>query len=51
MIFKYFILYAVERGLAEIKKLGIESQLWDESRKELEQDVDSSKIPSRSDFW
>ncbi|XP_058752901.1 coiled-coil domain-containing protein SCD2-like [Vicia villosa] len=40
----------VERGLAEIRKLGIEAQLWDESRRELEQDIDNSKVPSRSDF-
>ncbi|XP_050917193.1 coiled-coil domain-containing protein SCD2 [Lathyrus oleraceus] len=40
----------VERGLAEVRKLGIEAQLWDESRKELEQDIDNSKVPSRSDF-
>ncbi|PNY04456.1 hypothetical protein L195_g000880 [Trifolium pratense] len=39
----------VERGLAEIRKLGIETQLWDESRKELELDIDNSK-PGRSDF-
>ncbi|XP_061348494.1 coiled-coil domain-containing protein SCD2-like [Gastrolobium bilobum] len=36
----------VERGLAEIKKLGIETQLWDESRKELEQDIDNAKKPT-----
>lgn len=41
---------AVERGLEEIRKLGIETQLWDESRKELEQDIDNSKVLSRSDF-
>ncbi|KAK7397258.1 hypothetical protein VNO78_18425 [Psophocarpus tetragonolobus] len=40
----------VERGLAEIKRLDIETQLWDESRRELEQDVDNSNIPGRSDF-
>ncbi|CAI8584394.1 unnamed protein product [Vicia faba] len=40
----------VERGLAEIRKLGIEAQLWDESRRELEQDIDNAKVPSRSDF-
>nr|XP_012569582.1 coiled-coil domain-containing protein SCD2-like isoform X1 [Cicer arietinum] len=40
----------VERGLEEIRKLGIETQLWDESRKELEQDIDNSKVLSRSDF-
>ncbi|XP_027351007.1 coiled-coil domain-containing protein SCD2-like [Abrus precatorius] len=40
----------VERGLAEIKKLGIETQLWDESRSELEQHLDNSQLPGRSDF-
>ncbi|AES82578.2 ripening-regulated protein [Medicago truncatula] len=40
----------VERGLAEIRKLGIETQLWDESRKELEQETNNSKALSRSDF-
>ncbi|RDX62795.1 Coiled-coil domain-containing protein SCD2, partial [Mucuna pruriens] len=40
----------VERGLAEIKKLDIETQLWDESRRELEQYIDNSQIPDRSDF-
>ncbi|TKY61434.1 Coiled-coil domain-containing protein SCD2 [Spatholobus suberectus] len=40
----------VERGLAEIKKLDIETQLWDESRKELEEDIDNSKMSDRSNF-
>ncbi|KAK7258772.1 hypothetical protein RIF29_24357 [Crotalaria pallida] len=40
----------VERGLAEIKKLGIETQLWEESRKELDPDGDNSKMPRRTDF-
>ncbi|XP_019419256.1 PREDICTED: coiled-coil domain-containing protein SCD2 isoform X1 [Lupinus angustifolius] len=40
----------VERGLAEIKKLGIETQLWEESRKELDPDGDNSKMPCRTDF-
>ncbi|GAU11577.1 hypothetical protein TSUD_345680, partial [Trifolium subterraneum] len=39
----------VERGLAEIRKLGIETQLWDESRRELELEIENSK-PGRSDF-
>ncbi|ESW19105.1 hypothetical protein PHAVU_006G096900 [Phaseolus vulgaris] len=38
----------VERGLVEIKRLDIETQLWDESRRELEQD--NSNSPGRSDF-
>ncbi|KAK4282847.1 hypothetical protein QN277_014174 [Acacia crassicarpa] len=41
---------SVERGLAELKRLGIETQLWEESRKELEQVIDGSKRLSRSDF-
>lgn len=41
---------AVERGLAEIRRLDIETQLWDESRRELEQDADNSNVPGRSDF-
>ncbi|KAK7337847.1 hypothetical protein VNO77_18434 [Canavalia gladiata] len=40
----------VERALAEIRKLGIETQLWDESRKELELDVDNPEMAGRSDF-
>ncbi|RYR02326.1 hypothetical protein Ahy_B06g081133 [Arachis hypogaea] len=42
----------VERGLAEIKKLGIEIQLWDESRRELleEPEDENTKTPSRADF-
>ncbi|QCD77697.1 hypothetical protein DEO72_LG1g1324 [Vigna unguiculata] len=40
----------VERGLAEIKRLDIETQLWDESRRELEQDADNSNVPGRTDF-
>ncbi|XP_028780873.1 coiled-coil domain-containing protein SCD2-like [Neltuma alba] len=40
----------VERGLAELKRLGIETQLWEESRKELEEIIDGSKRLSRSDF-
>lgn len=45
-----FILSAVERGLAELRRLGIETQLWEESRKELEEHIDASKRLSRSDF-
>ncbi|KAH7846614.1 hypothetical protein Vadar_016066 [Vaccinium darrowii] len=37
----------VERGLMEIRKLGIEIQLWEESRKLADQD---SKMPVHSDF-
>ncbi|XP_054818942.1 coiled-coil domain-containing protein SCD2-like [Prosopis cineraria] len=40
----------VERGLAELKRFGIETQLWEKSRKELEQIIDGSKRLSRSDF-
>ncbi|MED6169239.1 hypothetical protein PIB30_019711 [Stylosanthes scabra] len=42
----------VERGLAEIKKLGIEMLLWDESRRELTQDPEdeNAKTLARSDF-
>ncbi|KAH1259380.1 Coiled-coil domain-containing protein SCD2 [Glycine max] len=40
----------VERGLVEIKRLDIETQLWDESRRELEQEIGNSNIPGRSDF-
>ncbi|KAG4916904.1 hypothetical protein JHK87_054461 [Glycine soja] len=40
----------VERGLAEIKRLDIEAQLWDESRRELEEEIGNSSIPGRSDF-
>ncbi|KAG2395191.1 Superoxide dismutase [Vigna angularis] len=38
----------VERGLAEIRRLDIETQLWDESRRELEQDADNSNVPDSS---
>ncbi|KAI8547813.1 hypothetical protein RHMOL_Rhmol07G0224900 [Rhododendron molle] len=37
----------VERGLMELQKLGIETQLWEESRKLADQD---SKMPIHSDF-
>ncbi|KAE8010108.1 hypothetical protein FH972_006501 [Carpinus fangiana] len=39
----------VERGLIELKKLGIETQLWEASRKWLQLDF-SSKPRSQSDF-
>ncbi|XP_075659569.1 coiled-coil domain-containing protein SCD2-like [Castanea sativa] len=39
----------VEKGFMELRKLGIETQLWEESRKWLEQDS-SSKPRSQSDF-
>ncbi|XP_030960630.1 coiled-coil domain-containing protein SCD2-like [Quercus lobata] len=39
----------VEKGFMELRKLGIETQLWEESRKWLEQDS-SSKAHSQSDF-
>ncbi|XP_062084588.1 coiled-coil domain-containing protein SCD2-like [Humulus lupulus] len=39
----------VERGLMELRKLGIETQLWEESRKELELDT-NRKIQSQYDF-
>lgn len=45
-----YIPFAVERGLAEIKRLDIEAQLWDESRRELEEEIGNSNIPGRSDF-
>ncbi|XP_052192651.1 coiled-coil domain-containing protein SCD2-like [Diospyros lotus] len=38
----------VERGLVELSKLGIETQLWEESRKFANQG--SSKIPTLADF-
>jgi len=41
--------FAVERGLMEIKRLDIETQLWDESRRELEQDAENNSS-GRSDF-
>lgn len=34
---KFRILLAVERGLVELRKLGIEQQLWEASRKEIDQ--------------
>ncbi|KAL7239368.1 hypothetical protein ACSBR2_005303 [Camellia fascicularis] len=37
----------VERGLVELKKLGIETQLWEESRKLIDP---NSKMPIHSDF-
>ncbi|CAJ1960966.1 unnamed protein product [Sphenostylis stenocarpa] len=40
----------VERGLMEIKRLDIETQLWDETRKELEHQTDNSNLPGRSGF-
>ncbi|EXB67661.1 hypothetical protein L484_010229 [Morus notabilis] len=39
----------VERGLIELRKFGIENQLWEESRKELELDT-NRKRQSQSDF-
>lgn len=42
--------HAVERGLFELKRLGIETQLWEESRKELEETIEGSKKLSRLDF-
>uniref|UniRef100_A0A2N9F276 Coiled-coil domain-containing protein SCD2 n=1 Tax=Fagus sylvatica TaxID=28930 RepID=A0A2N9F276_FAGSY len=39
----------VQQGLLELRKLGIETQLWEESRKWLEQDS-TSKPHSQSDF-
>jgi len=33
----------VERGLIELRKLGIEDQLWEASRKETEQEVNNQK--------
>ncbi|KAL4637325.1 hypothetical protein ACB092_03G069500 [Castanea dentata] len=39
----------VEKGFMELRKLGIETQLWEESRKWLEQDS-SSKPRGQSDF-
>lgn len=30
-------LFSVERGLIELRKLGIEQQLWEASRKEIDQ--------------
>ncbi|KAF4394950.1 hypothetical protein F8388_017678 [Cannabis sativa] len=39
----------VERGLMELRKLGIETQLWEESRKELELDT-NRKFQSQYDF-
>lgn len=32
-----FAFVAVERGLTELRKLGIEQQLWEASRKEIDQ--------------
>ncbi|KAL6989582.1 hypothetical protein U1Q18_015335 [Sarracenia purpurea var. burkii] len=39
----------VERGLMELRKLGIETQLWEESRKFVDYDS-NSKMPVHSDF-
>ncbi|KAK1413175.1 hypothetical protein QVD17_34946 [Tagetes erecta] len=43
----------VERGLTELRKLGIEQQLWEASRKEIDQSsslpVESSKDPAEDD--
>jgi hypothetical protein len=41
---------AVERGLMELRKLGIENQLWQASRRGLEVDS-NSKANLESDFW
>ncbi|XP_057498055.1 coiled-coil domain-containing protein SCD2-like [Actinidia eriantha] len=38
-----------ERGLMELRKLGIEAQLWEESRKLIDQDS-NGKMPVHSDF-
>ncbi|GFZ02824.1 hypothetical protein Acr_15g0014320 [Actinidia rufa] len=38
-----------ERGLMELRKLGIEAQLWEESRKLIDQDS-NGKMPVPSDF-
>ncbi|KAK9293338.1 hypothetical protein L1049_021330 [Liquidambar formosana] len=40
----------VERGLMELRKLGIESQLWEESRKSIEQDSTNPGMPIDSEL-
>lgn len=49
VLFYMVTCYTVERGLMELRKLGIETQLWEESRKELELDT-NRKLQSQSDF-
>ncbi|KAF3454382.1 hypothetical protein FNV43_RR04829 [Rhamnella rubrinervis] len=39
----------VERGIMELKKLGVETQLWEESRKELELDFNHRRTHSQSE--
>lgn len=39
---KPILLFAVDRGLTELRKLGIEQQLWEASRKEIDQTSSAS---------
>lgn len=39
---------AVERGLVELRKLGIEQQLWEASRKEIDQPLSSAVANHKS---
>ena len=39
----------VERGLIELRKLGIEQQLWEASRKEIDHQPNNGKMSSDSE--
>jgi len=43
------IMYEVERGLHELRKLGIESKLWDASRRALNDDLSNHGSPTGSE--
>ena len=43
------IMYEVERGLHELRKLGIEFKLWDASRRALNDDVSNHGSPTGSE--
>lgn len=46
---KFFFHFAVERGLIELKKLGIETQLWKESRRSIDPE-NTQKMQKENDF-
>lgn len=40
----------MERGLVELRKLGIEQQLWEASRREIDQLASPTSSPSNEDL-
>lgn len=45
----FFFHTAVERGLIELKKLGIETQLWQETRRSIDPE-NTKKMQTENDF-